>query len=108
MMEHAAPQKRRASKTRGRKKAEWEMDFFCIGLEGLGLEAPVICDTQRRVKHFHVVFGFFWSCSGSRVGCERMNQTGDTPASTVVAPVKDYGYNKTACNFLIVYLFQLT
>jgi hypothetical protein len=29
-----------------------------------------------------------------------MNQTGDTPASTVVGAVNDHGYNNSAFNFL--------
>jgi cytochrome c1 len=34
MMEHAAAQRRRVSKARRVKKADDEVDFFCIGYEG--------------------------------------------------------------------------
>ena len=53
-------------------------------------DKPILAETPKTVQHFSLFFGFSraWlvNCSGSRVGCEPMNNAGDTPASTEKEP----------------------
>ena len=82
-IEHAAPQRKTASRTRGLKKADREIDFFCIVTGGCGLEPAFILDITAACQTFSYFFGFLSElrfCSGSRAGCLRMNYAGDTPA----------------------------
>jgi hypothetical protein len=72
--------------------------YFAQGLTWQA--APVVREMKGACQTFSGVSGFFATCSGSCVGCERMNQTGGAFASTVVAAVDDHGYNKSAYNFL--------
>ena len=56
MIEHATAQKRRATKARALKKAEREVDCFCIAW--VRLEPPLVADTRRCVNAFYLPSAF--------------------------------------------------
>ena len=49
-IEHAAAQRRRPTKARASREAEWEVDCFFIAV--VGLTSPLVIDARRSVNVF--------------------------------------------------------
>jgi hypothetical protein len=91
-MEHAAAKIRNAIKTRGLKKADEKVDFFCIA-SGMGFGLALLADIWDGCQPFSCFSGLFPLCNSSMLAANEMAMQA-TRLPLQLTGITDPGYNR--------------